>query len=105
MNILFPLLKNHKYCVKFELPHKHEINIGDFVTILDFNTVIDVYFVKNIINDYAIIAGLHINEEKTDIEPEYITVELGRLIYLGDSYVKEDSALWNMRHNILSFMY
>lgn len=74
-----------------------EIKQGNFVTIYDSRDVVDTYYVDRIIEDKAMIIGLKLTPEKDDVLPSRIMIDTNRLIYIDDSFVNIDGALWNLR--------
>lgn len=74
-----------------------EIKQGDFVTIYDSRDVVDTYYVDRIMEDKAMIVGLKLSPEKDDILPNRIIIDINKLIYINDSFVNVNGALWNLR--------
>lgn len=83
------------------LDRDHEIKVGDFVTINDDNTTVEVFVVEKIEDNNCYLCGLALTEAKDDVYTYDFIITLDKVLYLGDSFVSCDGALWNIRKKIM----
>lgn len=84
------LLKNNK-----------PLKIGDFVTIKDDKTVIESFIVERIDGDSILLCGIKLTEEKDDIIPYNFSAHISEVLYIGESFVRVNGVLWNLREQIM----
>lgn len=77
------------------------VSVGDFATIYDDKDYVEVYIVKDIIDNTAILYKLSLTYEKDDIYMDEIEIDLDNVIYIDESFVSVNGYLWTFREKFL----
>lgn len=75
---------------------------GDFVTTNDDKDVVEAYVVEKVEGDIVTLCGIKLTEEKDDVVPYSFSLHKTEVLYIGESFVNMNGALWNIRKQIMN---